>query len=445
MRGFAKDGVITVAITVMTLALNLLTGIIVARALGPDGRGALTAVITAPPVLGWVLGMGCGKAVTYFLTRNPALGAQLFTTWLVIMIPTAIIAVTIGELALPTLLSAQSDATLSIARLYMPTIVLVLLSDLIAGLILGEQNFLLFNILRLVQPAGAASFYIILWLAGLFSLESAIAIQALTTLIVVVASITHVVRRHGLAWPDLEIGKSTLWYAIRTHGEVISGTINQKLDLLIIPAFLTAATVGFYAIAANMSFIVVMISGSLATILLPAATHRGESGRGLVVKSLHSTILIGLVLGGGLFLLAGPVIRIMYGEPFEESILLLRILLPGAVVYAAAGVFINGLYAENKPFAATLAQALGMVTTVVGLLAFLRSGGILAASIVSTIAYFLVFVASGIFYRRASGLCWRDFMPESSEVRAMSQRLFILLRLAPRGAPEAASSPKASD
>lgn len=445
MRGFAKDGVITVVITVMTLALNLLTGIIVARVLGPEGRGALTAIITAPPVLGWVLGMGCGKAVTYFLTHNPTLGARLFTTWLVIIIPVGIIAIAVGESALPTLLSAQSDETLRLGRLYMVTIVLVLLSDLLTGLVLGEQEFLLFNIFRLAQPAGAALFYVLLWLGGFFSLESAVLAQALTTFAVIATTIIHVVRRHGLAWPDLEIGKTTFWYAIRTHGEVISGTINQKLDLLLIPAFLTAAYVGFYSIATNMSLIVVMVSGSLATILLPAAAHRGESGRLLVIKSLHSTLLLGFVIGGALFLLAGPVIRIMYGGRFDESVLLLRILLPGAVVYAAANVFLNGLYAENRPFAATIAQTIGMVATLVGLLAFLRSGGILAASIVSTVSYFLVFAASGILYRRASGLRWRDFMLEISEVHAIWQRLLALLRLSPRGIPEAASSPEARE
>jgi O-antigen/teichoic acid export membrane protein len=422
----------------MTLALNMLTGVIVARVLGADGRGALTAIITAPPVLGWILGMGCGKAVTFFLTRNPTLGAKLFSTWLAIMVPIAVVAVTIGEIALPTLLSAQSAQTLSLARLYMPTIILVLLSDLLLGLVLGEQQFLFFNILRFAQPAGAAAAYIALWLTGFFSLESAIATQAVTAFGVVAAATIHVVHTHGLAWPDLKIGKSTFWYALRTHGEIISGTITQRLDLLIVPAFLAASRVGFYAIATNTSWIIVTVSGALATILLPAAVHRGESGRALVIKSLHTTLIIGVVLGGGLFLLADPVIRIVYGEGFAESVLPMRILLPGAIVYAAASVLINGLYAENRPFMATIAQVVGMVVTLVGLLAFLRPGGILAAAIVSTVAYGLVFAAAGILYRNVTGLSWRAFALGPSDFQEPLRRLFAILRPAPQRVSEAA-------
>lgn len=445
MRNFAKDGATAVVITAMTLAVNMLSGIMVARALGPDGRGALTAVITAPPVLGWLLAMGCGKAVTFFLTRNPTLGAQLFTTWLVFIIPIGAVAVTIGEIALPSLLSAQSEETLSLARLFMPTIVLVLLSDLVLGIVLGDQDFLYFNVLSFVQPAGATAAYLLLWLSGHFTVASAVVTHAIVAIVMLASATIHVVRRHGLAWPDFDIWRRTFWYALRGHGEIISGTISQQLDLLIIPAFLTASSVGFYAIATNVSGIIVSVSGALSTILMPAAAHRPESGRSLVIKSLHATFVIGAVLGGGLFLFADTAVRIVYGPEFVESVLPLRILLPGAVVYAAASVFINGLYAENRPFTATLAQALGMAVTVAGLLAFLRSGGILAAAIVSTVAYFLVFVAAGVLYRHVTGLKWQAFVPQTSDVRAILHRLLVILHLAPRSVSEGASTQKADE
>jgi hypothetical protein len=48
--------------------LGLLTGIITARFLGPDGRGALTA----PHMLGWLLALGCDKAVTFYLSGTPS-------------------------------------------------------------------------------------------------------------------------------------------------------------------------------------------------------------------------------------------------------------------------------------------------------------------------------------------------------------------------------------
>ena len=72
---------------------------------------------------------------------------------------------------------------------------------------------------------------------------------------------------------------------------------------------------------------------------------------------------------------------------------------------------------------------------VAGLLIFLRSGGILAAAIVSTVAYTLVFIVAGIFYWHATGLKWQTFLPEVADVRAMLDRLLVVLRLDPNRAP----------
>lgn len=411
-RSFVRDGATTILVTAMTMGLGLLTGIIVARTLGPEGRGTLATVLTVPQVLGWLFGMGCGKAVTFALSRDPELGGRLVTTWILILIPVGVVAVLVGELLLPTLLSAQSAEALALARLYLPTIALALMSELMLGLVLGDQDFPVFNALAFAHPAGTATAYLLLLLTGHFTVESAVAAQAAMSGLILLAATARVVSRHGLGRPDAALGRRTLWYALRTHGEVVGGTVTQRLDMLIIPAFLSAASVGFYALATNLSWLVVSLSSALATVVMPAATHRGAEGRSLVLNSLHATIVIGVVLGGGLFLFAGPAIRLVYGAEFAGSVLPLRILLPGAVLYASATILLHGLYAENRPFTATVAQSLGMAATVVGLLVFLREDGILAAAIVSSVAYTLVFLTAALLYRRATGLPWRAFLPD---------------------------------
>jgi O-antigen/teichoic acid export membrane protein len=430
-RNFARDGFSTVVFTVAKLLVGLLTGIIIARALGPDGRGALTAVLTAPQVLGWILGMGSGTAVTYFLSRDATAGGKLLSTWLLIMVPISIVGVMLGEALLPSLLSAQSEETLRLARLFVPTISIVLLSEVFLSMLLGDQDFFGFNVLSFVHPAGTALLYVLLWRTGYFSVVSAVAVQALMSAAVLAASAIRVFRRHGLERPDLALGRQSVWYALRSHGAVVGGVVNQRLDLLIIPAYLAASSVGYYALAINVSWLVVSISGSLATIVMPAAANLGgASGRQLVMRSLHATVLIGMVLGGGLFVTADLAIWIVYGPEFAESVLVLRILLPGAVLYAAATILLKGLCVENRPFTTTIAQSIGMMATVVGLLAFLRSGGILAAAVVSTVAYTLVFVAAVVLYRRAAKLPWKAFLPEASFFQAVLLR-FLANRLAP--------------
>ncbi len=428
---FARHGVTTVLVTAATMALGLLTGILVARTIGPEGRGALTAVLTTIQMLGWLFGMGCGKAVTYALSRDHSAGGRLLSTWVLILLPLAALAIGTGYLLLPLLLAAQPIETLELAQLYLPMIAMALLAELMLGLVLGDQDFRSFNALNFIQPAGVATLYAVLWAAGHFTVEAAVIVQAaMSTLVLVVATVL-LIRRHGIGRPDPALGRQTLWYALRTHGDVVGGVITQRLDLLIIPAFLPAAQVGLYALATSLSWLIVSLSSALATVVMPAATRRGQSGRALVLNSLQVTFAIGGLLGGGLFVFADIAIGLVYGPSFADSALPLRLLLPGAVLYAAASILLNGLYAENRPFTATMANLLGMLVTLGGLLLFLRSGGILAAAIVSTVAYTLVFATAAILYRQATGLPWRVFLPDPAMLAALPRRLIALAKPSP--------------
>ncbi|MBK1837287.1 oligosaccharide flippase family protein [Azospirillum sp. YIM B02556] len=422
-NSFARHGVATVLVTAATMALGLLTGILVARSIGPEGRGALTSVLTTVQMLGWLFAMGCGKAVTYTLSRDHSAGGRLLSTWTLILLPLAGLAIGTGYLLLPLLLAAQPPETLELARLYLPMIAMALLSELMLGLILGDQDFRSFNALNFLQPAGVAVVYVALWAAGRFTVEAAVIVQAAMSTLVLAAATALLIRRHGLARPDPALGRKSLWYALRTHGDVVGGVITQRLDLLIIPAVLSAKQVGLYALATSLSWLIVSLSSALATVVMPAATRRGRSGRELVLNSLQATFAIGGLLGGGLFVFADIAISLVYGPSFADSALPLRLLLPGAVLYAAAAILLNGLYAENRPFTATLANLLGMAVTLGGLILFLNSGGILAAAIVSTVAYTLVFAAAATLYRHATGLPWRVFLPDPALLAALPRRL----------------------
>lgn len=133
------------------------------------------------------------------------------------------------------------------------------------------------------------------------------------------------------------------------------------------------------------------------------------AGRYAVVKSLYATIAI--AVAATIAALAGVAVPLVYGADFSGSVTPLRILLVGTLLYAAAGVACSGLYAVNRPFTAALAQFTAAVFTVAGLLLFLRSGGIEAEAIVSTVAYSLVFVITVLLYRRTAGLTWREPAP----------------------------------
>jgi O-antigen/teichoic acid export membrane protein len=406
--------VFTVAATASTLLVNLATGILIARVLGPSGRGALTAVLAVPPVVAWVFEMGCVAAVTYHQARRPADAPRLVGTWLVICLPLAIAGTVAGWLLLPHLLAAQSEHTLTLARLVMLALTITFVADLMNGVVLGDQDFGFYNGLRVLQPLAVAVTFGTLWVVGALTVSSAVAATVAVTAGATVALSFRVLRRHGLGRPSRAIARTTLWYGVRAHSTSTAGIVNTRLDVMIIPAFLGAASVGLYSVATNVSWMVASVSASLGSIVFPAAAARGLEGRYTVVKSLYATLALAIVLAAAIAAIAGVAVRLVYGADFAGSVTPLRILLIGTVLYAAGSVACSGLYAVNRPFTAALAQFTAAAVTVAGLLLFLRSGGIEAAAIVSTVAYGLVFVLAVVLYRRTAGLTWRELVPAPS-------------------------------
>lgn len=409
-RGLARAGALTVAAAAATLAVNLLTGVLIARVLGPSGRGAVTAVVLAPAFVAWIFEMGCGAAAAYHQARAPREGARLIATWLAILAPLAILGTVAGELLLPHLLAAQSPHTLHLARILMLTLALTFLGDLMNGILLGDHDYRFYNLVRVVQPLAVALVYGVLWVAGVLTVTTAVATTAVVTALCVGALAARGIARHGLARPSVSIGRRTLWYGARAHTSFAAGLVNQRLDVLIIPAFLGAASVGLYSVATSVAEIVVTVSGSLAAIVLPTAVARGAEGPRMVIGSLYATVGIALALAVVIAALAGFGVPLVYGDAFSGAVTPLRILLLGTVMYAAAGAVRAGLYALDRPFTAAVSQLAPAAVTVAGLVLFLRQGGIQAASIVSTVAYAVVFALALWLYKRAAGLAWKDFL-----------------------------------
>jgi O-antigen/teichoic acid export membrane protein len=409
--GLARDTAITYAFSGLILLTNLVTGVLVARELGPSGRGELAAITNTAAWIGVLFVLGCREAVSYHQARHPEDAGRLLSTWLVLLLPSAGLAILAGELALPALFSAQTANAIHLGSLFLVvSIPTFLLTERLWGALLGDHDFVFWNITRFMQPGLVALAYVVLWRIGELSLRSALVVLLLAGLSTAMAAGVRVLRGHGLARPSLELGRRTLSYGLRGQfGESVT-LMNARLDLLIIPAFFSAASVGYYSIATNISWIIVALANPMFSLVLPIAARQGSKGPQTVIKTMHATLAIGTLFALVIGLTADLAIPAVYGPDFGASILPLRLLLPGSVLYGAAVVLASGLYAAGRPFTASIPQAVGLVVTAVGLLVFLRSGGIEAAAIVSTASYAVVFLLALVLYGRTAGLRWRAYL-----------------------------------
>jgi O-antigen/teichoic acid export membrane protein len=409
-RGLRQRVITPMTFNALVLVINLMTGIIVARTLGPGGRGEVAAILVLIFTASWIFSLGSQNALSYRLSRSPEEAATLIGSWLVVGVLASLAAIAAAEILLPVLFAAQSGRTVMLAQLYMPVIIFTLFINVFNGILLGDEDFLGYNVTRTLLPVIILLVYSGFLVTGAFSVETALIANALATIIACTVIITRCIRRHGVEVPRVSLMRETIWYGLQAHGGSLAGFVNARLDLLIIPAFLSAANVGLYSVATNAGSIVGTLVGTVSAFVLPVAVRRRKKSPRTVIRTFQATLAVGFVIAIPLAAFAEIAIELIYGSDFAGAVTPLRILLPGEVLDAAYLVLWAGLFAANKPILTSVAAVPGAVFTVVGLVLFLTADGIVAAATVTTIAYLLVFLLSVALYRHAYKLQWRDFI-----------------------------------
>jgi O-antigen/teichoic acid export membrane protein len=420
-RGLVRAGIVTYAFSGLTLVAYLVSGVVSARALGPDGRGITAALTMVIQLAAFLFAMGVARSLSYFIARRPEDGPTLFTTWTLMLLPLSAVAIGLTQLLLPTIFATDGEQAIEIGRWFAFTIVLAVAMELAYGLLLGVQDFFFYNALRFAQPALIAAVFAVLWARDELTVESALISSTAVSGLTLLVGLGRALAQVGLGPADLGMGLTTLWYGVRGQGQAVAANITARLDVAILPAYVVASSVGLYSVATNVSLIVYHLSNIFAGVVVPAVSRHPERSSVKVIGSLWASLAVAGALGLGLGLFARPVLGLLYGDAFRDASEPLLLLLPGAVLFAGASILTAGIYAAGRPFTATLTQVLGMVVTVVGLLVFLRSGGITAAALVSSASYATVFLAALLVYKSVSGAPWRSFLPTPASVRAMTR------------------------
>ena len=169
-----------------TLLSGVITSLLTAWALGPEGRGDLAVVVLWPNVMALLVGMGLPQAHRYYLAREPSTFSMLFSNAILFAIVMGAIAYGVGELIVPRLVGMRSPEVMWLVRIYLLNIPMALLYDLMVGFLEGAREFRCAALSRVIFFGIQSVAYFVLWLTGHLTLKSAaftmIAAQAANTL-----------------------------------------------------------------------------------------------------------------------------------------------------------------------------------------------------------------------------------------------------------------------
>ncbi len=407
--------------------LSLITGILTARLLGTDGRGEVAAISTWLLTLTWMSSLSFTHGLAFYHSKRRLTDAATLTTALASVPLLGALGVLAAQLLVPLGFSAQTEETQQLARLFLCGIPLVLGLETCWDLLMAYHRFRFLNATRIAQPAVYALALVVLAVTDRFTVTAVLLWQVASFAIVFLITATVLVRELGLSRPRWDVSRESIRYGLRLQGVALGQLVTGRLDVMLLPAFVTAAAIGYYSIAVNVTSIVMSFFGGLSLIVFPVASRAERHAMGPVVESgLRMALVGGLAMVLAIAVTAPWLVPFVYGEDFHGAVLPLWLLLPGVLLWCANTIVSAGLEALDMPGRASMAQIAGIVVTVVGLIATLPVWGIVGAAITSSLAYATTFFISTHLLRRTRTVSLRAALHPrlmASDTRAMVRQI----------------------
>jgi len=398
--------------------------LVLARGLGPEGRGTMAFISVAALVIGRVARIGAGEAVAILAAQRRSERSALLGALAVFVVPVTLIfaaAVAVVILSLPEPRPAGVEGT-----------ELVALVVGAAGLALYEScGMFLLGCKRFVARTvtGATAPWIYAAILGILSATVGLTVASAAFTWAIAMSIggligfTVAMRTAGLARPDLRLLAQLIKLGSRLWIGTLTSFLNLRVDQLLMGFISTKAILGIYAVAVNGAEVLLYFPTAIGEALYPFLAVGDPRERAqqalraarLLAFSTTASIVVAAVLGPAL-------IPIVFGKPFESSVAPFLWLLPGAFGYAATRVFSIALATSSRPGQSSLPPLISLILGVVLDLLLIPGYGALGAAIAASVAY-MAGGASAIYLHRAGNpFSARELLPRVDEVTVLMPR-----------------------
>jgi O-antigen/teichoic acid export membrane protein len=411
----------TLSARVVIMALALLSSIILARVLGPEGRGLFALVLLMPELVRTFGLLGFDHANVVYAGLEPQSCRPL--VW-----QSALLAVIVGG---TTAIAAMSYVALGapgfpeLARgplnLYLIALSIVpaaLAIEYWFAILRGTNRIILLNVVDVATKLGGVLVLAILivWFhLGVFGAILADFVLNIGTLLLL-AILLRETNLLGKPKFDRSLFKRTACFALPAYSSTVMSYLNYRVDQFIIAIMLPPEQLGFYVIAVAIAERVWILTGAVGNALLPHLTNSKDRDPAIsAVIARHVAIWTGAACLL-VFFLADAAIRIMYSSVFADSVAPLQWLLPGIFIASIGKILVGELLAREKVRYLVWITGITAFVNIAGNLLLIPLMGISGAALASTLSYGLLSMMTTRFYVKETNVSPNLLVPRWSDL-----------------------------
>ena len=399
--------VLAMCITRISLiAIGLITTVVVARTLGPEGRG-LYAVAMAIGAIGVQCGtLGLHTVNSYAAAKDRSSLPGLVGNSLAVAAMVGALAMTgtYIAVAIRPQIAPLGGSLLFLALLWIP---FGLAYTLVQCLLLGVNAVAVYNRAELANRTLALVMIVGLMLLHAVSPQSVLAVGLVMTAGAGAAAVRHLVRDSGRApQPSWKLFTGNFSYGLRAYLGTFFCFLVSRTDVLMLKYLASTEAAGHYSIAGTMADNVSILPVIVASLLLPKLSATADIRRKytLMKKTVVGTTAILVPLFGATMLLAPWAIRVLFGEAFAPAAPAYLWLMPGMLFLGIEMVAVQFLNSIGFPVVVVWIWFCCALVKVFANFWVIPIYGVAGASVVASCVYLvaLVLIAS-VVYRKAHG------------------------------------------
>ena len=388
-----------------------ITGILLARGLGPDGRGVYGLINETAIIASSFPGMGLEMAGIYLFGQSRFRLQTVFSnsfSWTVCL---SVIWMALIGVAIVTDENILGMETLDLC-IALAGACLIMITDGAGEYLLPLGRVRAYTSLKIIVPVVRLAGILVMALAVGLSVEVAAAIWLGSFAVGAVITVFFLLR-HVRVLPGINMAalKQQASFGVRGHFGWVLQALNHRLDVFLVGYFVGTAGVGHYLVGVNLAELGWWIPITLGTVLFPkVAAMQSKDNFELSAAACRRTLAVTGAAMIGLLILARPMIPIVYGTEFGPSVSVFLILLPSGLFYTLHKVLGSSLSANGMP-QVTVFSGLASLPVTIGLnLVLVPAWGIQGAAVASDVAYAINAAVVLGFFLKVSKLPLRDVL-----------------------------------
>lgn len=346
------------------MGINLATGLIVARALEPKGRGQQGAMALWPSVISGLLTLGLPAALRYYVSRDRDRSDDLFSVALFYGALLGFIGVAIGVIGIPHWLSRYDPQTIRFAQWLMLLAPAVTIAYVLQAFLEAKGDFRQSNFIVYVPPVSTLA--LLLTLLAVHRMTPYTSALSYGIPPVFLSFWRCIGLRRHIRITTRGFGNATkrlFSYGIGAYGIDILSMLGPQIFQALQVKFLTPAEFGAYGVAYTVARLPSLLSTSIMVVLLPRASAMEPDVAIALIARVARLTIAGTALSNLVMALIVPVLLpLLYGHKFALAVGVTQILCVQMTI-SSTGVLAQAFMATGKPASLTVLQGIGLATT----------------------------------------------------------------------------------